>query len=198
MVSIKALLSFSIGLISIPGLFAAEETDDSYRLYPRDSVALSVFGEPDLNTNLRLSGNGGINIPLLGNVLVAGLSLAEAELKIANAYIEREIFIDPQITLQVTEYSKKELSLLGQISSQGRIELPPETATLSIIEAVSSAGGFNRIAKADSVRITRKNVETGEDEVFIVDVESMIEGKSKEDVFYVFPGDIIFVPERLF
>lgn len=194
---LRSLLLFVASLLPLQAAEYEEESDD-YRLFPRDSVALSVYGEPDISTQLRLSGNGGINIPLLGNLRVSGLTLAEAEEKIGKTYVEREIFIDPQITLQVTDYSKKEISILGQISGQGRIALPPETATLSIIEAVSSAGGFSRIAKADAVRITRMNFETNEEEVFIVDVESMITGRSKEDVFYVFPGDIIYVPERLF
>jgi len=195
---LRSILLIAASILPFQAAELEEKSDDSYRLFPRDSIALSVYGEPDISTNLRLSGNGGINIPLLGNLRVSGLSLAEAEDKIAKTYIEKEIFIDPQITLQVTDYSAKEISILGQISGQGRVALPPETATLSIIEAVSSAGGFTRIAKADSVRITRMNLETNEEEVFIVDVESMIIGKSKEDVFYVFPGDIIFVPERLF
>lgn len=188
----------AVASVCLQTLAAEEEPDDSYRLYPRDSVTLSVYGEPDISTQLRLSGNGSINIPLLGNLNVGGLSLSEAENKIAQAYVEREIFIDPQITLQVTEYSKKEISILGQISNQGRIELPPEMASLSIIEAVSSAGGLSRIAKGDAVRVTRKNLETNEEQVFVVDVESMITGRSKTEVFFVIPGDIIFVPERLF
>jgi protein involved in polysaccharide export with SLBB domain len=194
----RRILLLSTLIFGVQGLGAEESSGDSYRLFPRDQVTLSVYGESALNTQLRLSGNGGINIPLLGNLQVGQLTLAEAEAKIAKTYVEREIFISPQITLQVAEYSKKEISILGQISNQGRVELPPETATLSIIEAVSAAGGLSRIAKGDSVRITRKNLETGDEEVFIVDVESMIVGKSKEDAFYVFPGDIIFVPERLF
>lgn len=195
---IRRVLLLAVASVCLQTLAAEEEPDDSYRLYPRDSVTLSVYGEPDISTQLRLSGNGSINIPLLGNLNVGGLSLSEAENKIAQAYVEREIFIDPQITLQVTEYSKKEISILGQISNQGRIELPPEMASLSIIEAVSSAGGLSRIAKGDAVRVTRKNLETNEEQVFVVDVESMITGRSKTEVFFVIPGDIIFVPERLF
>jgi protein involved in polysaccharide export with SLBB domain len=195
---LRRFLLLAVSCVCSQFIEAAEESDDSYRLYPRDSVTLSVYGEPDISTQLRLSGNGSINIPLLGNLNVGGLTLAEAEKKIGESYVEQEIFIDPQITLQVTEYSAKEISILGQISSQGRIQLPPEMASLSIIEAISSAGGLSRIAKGDAVRVTRKNLETNEEEVFVVDVESMITGRSKTEVFFVIPGDIIFVPERLF
>ncbi len=177
-------------------LSAAAET--AYRLFEQDLVSLSVYGEPDISTQLRISGNGMINVPLLGDIHIVGLDLASAERKIEKTYIEKQIFIRPQITLQVSEYSKKEISILGQIGRQGKISLPVESVQMDIVNAVSLAGGFSRIARADNVRVTRKNSKTGEEEVFNVDVESMIEGRSKEELFIVYPGDVIFVPERLF
>ncbi len=196
--TLRSTLLLITVLFSAQGLDANQESSGSYRLYPLDVISLAIYGEPSLSTQLRLSGDGAINIPLIGNLTVGGLTLAEAEARIAETYIEREIFISPQVTLQVSEYSKKEISFLGQISRQGKIVLPPETTSLSIIEAVSAAGGFNRIAKADSVRISRKDPSTGEEKIYIVDVESMIEGKNKDGVFFVLPGDIVFIPERLF
>lgn len=169
-----------------------------YRLYPLDMVAFAVHGENDMSTKLRISGNGTINVPLLGDVRVAGFSLTEAERKIQDAYVAEQIFIRPQITLQVSEYSKKEISMLGQFARQGKIELPAESPALSIVEAVTAAGGFTRIGRADSVRVTRKDPETGEEKVFTVNVERMISGRSKDEVFLVYPGDTLFVPERLF
>lgn len=188
------LLSHFLGAVS---LAAGAEEPSAYRLFVRDVVTFAVHGETDLKTQLRISGNGTINVPLLGDVRVVGLSLAAAERKIQEAYIAAEIFILPQITLQVSEYSKKEVSMLGQFARQGKIELPAESVSLSIIEAVTAAGGFSRIAKADSVRITRRDPDTAEEKVITVNVERMISGRG-EDVFYVFPGDIVFVPERLF
>ena len=172
--------------------------DQSYTLFPRDVVKFSVYGEGDLSTELRLSGNGTINVPLLGDILVAGLKLAAAEKKIQQAYIDAEVLIRPQITLQVSEYSKKEISVLGQIGRQGKVELPVESTSISIINAITLAGGFTRIGKADAVKVTRKKADGNGEEVFILNVEKMISGRGKEPVFYVIPGDVIFVQERLF
>lgn len=182
----------------ICGAVLSSASEAAYRLYERDLVSFSVYGESDISAQLRISGNGMINVPLLGDIHVVGLPLATAESKIEEAYIEQQIFIRPEITLQVVEYSKKEISVLGQIGKQGKIELPVESVEMSIVNAISLAGGFSRIARADNVRVTRKNPETDEDEVFNVNVESMIEGRSKEKDFIVYPGDVIFVPERLF
>jgi protein involved in polysaccharide export with SLBB domain len=184
--------------VFVCGAALSNGADNAYRLFVRDVVTLGVYGEPDMTAELRIAGNGMINVPLLGNVHVVGLNLTAAERKIEQAYIEQQIFIRPQITLQVKEYSKKEVSILGQIGKQGKVELPPESVEMNIVNAVSLAGGFTRIAKSDSVSVTRTNPETGEEKTFTVNVEQMIAGRSKESVFYVIPGDIVFVPERLF
>jgi polysaccharide export outer membrane protein len=170
----------------------------AYRLYPRDVVTFSVHGETGLATQLRISGNGNINVPLLGDVRVSGLTLAEAELKIQATYISEQIFVRPQITLQFLEYSKKEISVLGQFARQGKVEFPAESTSIGIVQAISAAGGFTRIARADSVRVTRKDPATGEEKYFTVNVERMISGKNTDEVFLVYPGDTLFVPERLF
>tara|TARA_R110002111_G_scaffold260114_1_gene330893 strand:+ start:186 stop:773 length:588 start_codon:yes stop_codon:yes gene_type:complete len=194
----KGISLFMGTAVFICGAVLSTAAETAYRLFEQDLVSLSVYGEPDISTQLRISGNGMINVPLLGDIHIAGLDLASAERKIEKTYIEKQIFIRPQITLQVAEYSKKEISILGQIGRQGKIELPVESVQMDIVNAISLAGGFSRIARADNVRVTRKNSKTGEEEVFNVNVESMIEGRSKEANFIVYPGDVIFVPERLF
>jgi polysaccharide export outer membrane protein len=171
---------------------------DVYRLYPRDLIKFGVYGENDLSTSVRIAGNGNISVPLLGEIKVAGLSLSEAEKLIQEKYISEQILIRPQVSIQVQEYSKKEILILGQAGRQGKIELPAESSSLSIVEAITAAGGFSRIGKGDSVRVTRKNPETGVEEVFVVDAERLISGKGGNEMFYVLPGDVIFVPERLF
>jgi protein involved in polysaccharide export with SLBB domain len=188
-------------LLLVSALLCAADTPEpapqAYRLYPLDMVTFAVHGETGLGATLRLSGGGTINVPLLGDVSVSGLTLAEAEKKIQDAYVAQEIFIRPQITIQVTEYSKKEVSVLGQIARQGRIEFPAEAASLDIVEVVTAAGGFSRIGRADAVRVTRKDPTTGEEKVFTVNVERMLAGRADEP-FRIYPGDVLFVPERLF
>lgn len=195
---LKGLRPIFSTAVFLCGAVLSQASEAAYRLFARDLVAFSVYGEPDTKMQLRIAGNGMINVPLLGDIHVTGLTLAEAEEKIEQAYIENQIYIRPQITMLVTEYSKKEISILGQIGSQGKIELPLESSEITIVNAISLAGGFTRIAKSDSVRITRQDPVTGEEQVFTVNAEQMISGRSKEPVFYVRPGDVIFVPERLF
>lgn len=185
----------SVLLLAAP---IAAGTDDSYRIFPRDVITIVVFGEADLSTQLRVSGNGTITPPLLGESTIAGLTLGEASRRLEEAYREADILLRPQITLQIAEYSKKEVSVLGQISRQGRVELPPETTSLSIVEVISAAGGFTRIARSDNVRITRRDPSAERDTLFFVNVDALIAGNANAVPFDVLPGDVIFVPERLF
>lgn len=195
----------SVKLLPILGLFAFAVSafastggGDSYQLYPLDLLRFEVYGESDLTTDLRVSGNGDLNLPIVGSVAVQGLTLAQAQEQIARVYVDAEIFIRPQISLRVIEYSKKEISVLGQVGKQGKITLPPESAAISIVEAITAAGGFTRIAKSDSVRVTTRNQSGGKSETLTtINVEALIRGSSNE-VYMVRPGDVIFVPERLF
>ncbi|AHF93550.1 sugar transporter [Opitutaceae bacterium TAV5] len=194
----KRLVS-TLGMIALAtsAIAASPDEGDSYRLYPLDLLRFEVYGEPDLATELRISGNGDLNVPLAGSVHVQDLSLAQAQEKIARIYQDSEIFIRPRISLRVVEYSKKEVSVLGQVGKQGKIELPPESSAISIVEAITAAGGFTRIAKSDAVRVTRRQLGDGNETRLTINVETLLRG-SGGDVFMVRPGDVIFVPERLF
>ena len=65
------------------------------------------------------------------------------------------------------------------------------------MEAISNAGGLTRIAKADTVRVTRRS-DSGEEKIVTVDLERMIDGRGGVAVFLVEPGDVVFIPERVF
>lgn len=191
LLSILGMLAFAAAAV------ASTNGGDSYQLYPLDLLRFEVYGEPELATELRISGNGDLNVPLAGSVRVQELTLAQAQEKIAQVYRDSEIFIRPQVSLRVVEYSKKEVSVLGQVGKQGRIELPAESSAISIVEAITAAGGFTRIAKGDTVRVTRRQTNDAKETHITVDVKALIRG-SGGDIFMVRPGDVIFVPERLF
>lgn len=168
-----------------------------YQLFVRDLIRIAVQGEPDVSVDRRVDGLGEINVPLLGQIKVAGMTPAAAQELIAQRYIREEIFIRPQVVVTVIEYSPKEIMVLGQVGKQGKQPLAPEAVTMSVVEAITSAGGFTRIAKGDAVRVTRKD-ERGE-QSFTVNVEKLIQGRGTADeAFQLMPGDVVFVPERVF
>jgi protein involved in polysaccharide export with SLBB domain len=169
-----------------------------YHLFVRDLIRIAIHGEPDMGVDRRVDGLGEINVPLLGQLKVVGLTLAEVQALIAKRYVDGEIFIHPEVVITVVEYCPKEIMVLGQIGKQGKQVFPPEAPEISIVEAITSAGGFSRIAKSDAVRVTRKD-DKGNEQSFTVNVEKMIEGRSTPgETFSLQPGDVVFVPERVF
>jgi polysaccharide export outer membrane protein len=170
-----------------------------YTIAITDSLRVSVFGEDELSRVSRVDANGKVNLPLIGEVKVFGLTLRDAELLIANAYRDGRYLRNPQVTINVEIYAIREISVQGQVKSPQRVVLPAES-TMSVLEAVTKAGGFTDTAKGTEVRVTRIDAE-GKVKTFIVDVDSLIKGKhkakSEDDSLLLLPGDIIYVPERI-
>ena len=170
-----------------------------YTIAITDSLRVSVFGEDDLSRVSRVDANGKVNLPLIGEVKVFGLTLRDAELLIANAYRDGRYLRNPQVTINVEIYAIREISVQGQVKSPQRVVLPAES-TMSVLEAVTKCGGFTDTAKGTEVRVTRIDAE-GKVKTFVVDVDSLIKGKhkakSEDDSLLLMPGDIIYVPEKI-
>lgn len=196
------MLRFLLAIILLGCPFAVRAANGAapsaeYRLFARDLVRVSVHGEEDLKSlDRRIDGAGRISLPLISSVEIKGLTPAAAEAAIAKVFIDEQILIRPQVSVTVIEYSPREISVLGQVREPGKIALPIEAASLSIVEAVSKAGGFTRIAKSDSVRVTRID-ENGAEVSTVVDVSRLLDGRGGE-TYALLPGDVVFVPERIF
>jgi polysaccharide biosynthesis/export protein len=163
-----------------------------------DLVRVTVQGEPDMTVERRIDGAGKIDVPLLGAVKIAGLTGGAIQELIAARYVKEEIFIHPEVVFTVVEYAPKEVMLLGQVAKPGKVAFAAESTTLSIVDAIASAGGLTRIAKGDGVRVTRHD-EKGNEESFLIDVDKLIGGRERDEKpFLLQPGDIVFVPERVF
>lgn len=190
-----ALLAASLGLCRAAEPAAVPAT--GYKLFARDLVVMSILGEPDMEVERRIDGDGRISLPLIEPVLVQGLSTTEAEACIRKAYVDAQIYIRPQVSLSVKEYYPREVFVLGQVRTPGKITLPIEAADISLVQAISLAGGFTRIAKGDSVQITRR-LPDGTEQSVTIDASAMIDGRGSKSGFSIQPNDVIFVPERIF
>ena len=177
------------------------DTDPSYRLTAGDSVAVNVYGEPDMSASQRMDNGGKLRLPMIGEIKLAGLSVREAEEALEKLYRERELLKSPLVTLVVSNYALREVSVLGAVRSPGNFQFPKETTSLDIADLITRLGGFTPTAKSDSVSVIRRKPD-GKEEVTTVDVERMISGRRRGDNsrrdFAVYPGDRIWVPERLF
>jgi polysaccharide biosynthesis/export protein len=171
----------------------APRASDDYILQPLDLLQIRVFQEPEMDREVRMSREAAVMLPLIGRVNLAGMTIRQAEELVQELY-DRDYLVNPQINLTVLEYARRTVNVLGSVGSPGEIEFPREEG-LSLLDAISRAGGFTRLADRRKVRLTRQTGSDGS-ENFIVNADDMIEGDSTEQ-WYLQTGDLIFVPERL-
>lgn len=120
-----------------------------YRLGAGDQVRITVFRNPDLNTDARVSEAGTITFPLVGSVPIAGLTPAEAERAIAVALVNGRFVLDPQVGVLVLVVRGSQITVLGQVARPGRY--PIEVGGTRLVDALALAGG---VAATGSDRIT--------------------------------------------
>ncbi len=164
-----------------------------------DRVRIAVFQEEDLTSLTRIDSRGQVNLPLIGEIAIGGLTVVEAQAAIEKAYRDGRYLRNPQVTVSVEEYAPREVSIQGRIRNPGRYTLPIES-TYTVVEIVTKAGGIDDIGKGTAVTVTRI-LPDGTKKVFTVDVDSVIKGrkdaKTEDTTLLLQPGDIIYVPERL-
>jgi polysaccharide export outer membrane protein len=172
-----------------------------YNIRATDKLRITIFQEDDLSTVCRVDAKGTVNLNLVGEVRVRGLTLSEAERVIENAYRDGRYLRKPEVTVAVDDYAPREVSIQGQVKNPGRYPLPIES-TMSVLDLVTRAGGFTDTALGTGVRITRI-LPDGSTRVITLDVESLIKGKSnaktngENNALLLEADDIVYVPERI-
>lgn len=165
-----------------------------YLLQPQDLIRVQVFQEPDMLREVRISQEGTINLPLINEVDLRNKTLRQAEQIIRERY-DRDFLVNPQITLVVVEYAKRTVNVLGNVNTPGAVPFPQEQK-LNIIDAITRAGGFNRLADRKHVRLTRTNSE-GKTETFEINADQLMSKGSSADKWILQVGDTVYVPERV-
>ncbi len=163
-----------------------------YRLGPDDVVNILVYTEPDLTTVSRVSQDGFIDFPLIGEIYASGLTRQELSTRIEERLLDG-FLVNPDVTVMFQQYRQHMVYLMGEITVPGPYRI---THGNTLLEMISKAGDFTPIAKRSKVKIIRPT--DGESSVFYVDASRITDkGRLDEDVVLM-PGDIIIVPERFF
>jgi polysaccharide export outer membrane protein len=177
--------SASNGTGSIP----TETTSSTYRLQPYDLIDVDVYSEEDLHKPARLGSDGTVLLPLIGSVKVGGLTVADATDLIAKRYAAGFVK-NPSVLITVLQYRRSTFSLLGQVVRPGIYEIP-EGADITILEALSMAGGFGASAGQNSVTV--KRTVDGKETVFKIRAGEMAQNPDVPS-FEIQAGDTILVP----
>jgi protein involved in polysaccharide export with SLBB domain len=157
---------------------------------PGDILKITVYGESDLSGDYQVSLDSTIMFPFIGEMSVDGLSSISLAVEIASR-LRQGYLVNPQVTVYIQEFVSKRIFVLGQVKKAGNF---PMRNMMSVIEAVSLAGGFTDFVDINNVVVTRK--EDDKEIRIVVNIRAIVNGQ--EENFYLKPGDIIFVRERFF
>ena len=171
--------------MTLPGAALAQSREI---LGEGDSIRITVFQNPDLATETRISEQGTITFPLIGEVKLAGLTPARAEARIAEQLVKGKFLVRPQVSVNLVQVRSRQVSVLGQVARPGRYPLDDTSSNLSDILAV--AGGISP-AGDDKVTVTMKR--DGKIVKVDVDVPAMYRTGDLSKNIRLENGDVIFV-----
>jgi polysaccharide export outer membrane protein len=164
---------------------------DDTTLGSGDVFDVRVFGEPDLALTYRVAPDGSIDFPLVGRVPVAGLEPTAVADLLSTRLREGGYLRSPQVSVLVKEYNSKRISIVGAVARPGTF---PMTSGLTVVQAISLAGGFTPLAARNRTVVSRRI--NGEIRRYRVEVDEVIGGGASDVPLAA--GDIVYVPERVF
>jgi polysaccharide export outer membrane protein len=159
-----------------------------YRLGPGDAIGVQVFQSPDLSVDARVSENGVISYPLVGSVQLGGLSIAEAEQKIADALRSGGFVRSPQVNIILRQVRGNQVAVLGQVNRPGRF--PLETFNTRVSDMLATAGGVT--PGGDDVLILTGQRQ-GQAFRRVIDIPGLFLNQKPEDDVVLAGGDTLYV-----
>jgi polysaccharide export outer membrane protein len=167
----------------------SRQLQNGYILTPGDEVTISVFERPELSSTQRVGPDGLITLPVVGDVLIGGLSRSAALTRVRDAF--HPSYPQVSITLRIEEYRAYQIVVLGSVTAPGEysFDSPP-----TLLRVLGQARGL--LANAKDVLPERCAIMRGQDAVLWVDLNQLMrEGDMSLNVDLI-PGDIIHIPEE--
>ncbi|WP_224919773.1 polysaccharide biosynthesis/export family protein [Sphingomonas sp. R647] len=158
---------------------STERFEERYLLGPGDQVRVIVFNEPQLSGQFAIGTNGEISLPLIGSLVVAGKTVAEAS-DLVRAEFSQGYLRDPRISMQIDTY--RPFFILGEVGQPGQY---PFATGMTALNAIATAKGFTPRAKRNVVMIRRFGEQYEQPYVLTPDLR-------------VWPGDTLRLTERFF
>jgi polysaccharide biosynthesis/export protein VpsN len=186
---LAAHLSCASGPVKQPNLPPPIETSS---LGPGDVFEVTVYDEPAMSKPYKVAPNGTIDFPLIGTLEVEGRESQEVAEMIRDALREKQILKNPSVSVLVKEVNSKKFAVFGQVQKPGQF---PMSEGMTVVQAISLAGGFTALADRDRVTLNRRVSREKVVRVFF-SVAAITEGKMNDIPLQ--SGDTIYVEERVF
>jgi len=173
---------------AIPDVPSPTGNPGDYRLAPGDAIRILVFQNPDLSLETRVPEGGNITYPLVGAVAVGGMTITDAEQKIAAALRAGGYVEQPQVNIVLMQVRGNQVSVLGQVNHPGRF--PLETFNVRVSDALALAGG---IADTGAGSVILVGTRDGKPFRHEIDMDTLFRDSERKDDIVVKAGDALYV-----
>lgn len=165
----------------------AATDDPAYEIGAEDQLSISVWKEPEVTRVVPVRPDGKISLPLVNDIQAAGLTPMQLAMTITEKL--KKFIADPQVTVIVTGINSRRYYIVGEMNRAGAFPLLP---SMTVLQAISSAGGFTQFAKQKSIYVLR--MVEGKSVTFPFNYKEVITGKRPEQNIVLKRGDTIVVP----
>jgi polysaccharide export outer membrane protein len=162
-------------------------SNSSYIIGASDVLTVTVWREATLSGPILVRPDGMISLPLLGDVLASGLTPLQLADQIALKL--KKYYQDPKVSVVVSQIHSKLVFLIGEVNKKGPVEMTPG---MTLLEAISSAGGLTDFANSRKIYLLR-NQEGGSQVKVPVEYKKALKGDGNFNIALK-PGDTIVVP----
>lgn len=188
--SLLALLALAIALVA-PG--AGADDPAQYRIGENDLLAVEVFGLDDFDRQVRVLRDGTISLPLVGSLAIAGLTLEQAQTKIADELRRRRLVRDPQVTLFVEEYLSRSVAVQGAVQRPGVYQMLGSKTLLEIIGEAGGLSGREGERAGRQIFVVRSDPQ-GQQIRLELDARRLVDEGDASLNIPLRPGDVVVVP----
>ena len=155
---------------------------------PGDMLHITVFRNPDLTTDAKVTDQGTILFPLVGDVKVTGLSPQQVGARIADMLRKGQFVVNPEVSVSLAQVNSRQVSVLGNVNKPGRY--PIDGVNNKLTDFLAAAGG---IAGTGSDAVTIVSYNNGQSTKTQVDITGMFRDGDLAKNVVLAPGDTIYV-----
>ncbi len=162
-------------------------TDPAYMIGPEDVLDISVWKEPEVSRIVPVRPDGRISLPLINDVQAAGLSPQQLAGSVSEKL--KKYLNEPQVTVIVTAINSQRVFVVGEVLRAGAFPMLPG---MTVLQALSSAGGFTTFAEVKKIHVVR--LHNGKQVELPFNYREVLKGDNSDQNIKLQPGDTIVVP----
>jgi polysaccharide biosynthesis/export protein len=176
-------------IITVSMVLGSHLSAQDYVIGEGDVLKITVYDHDDLTSTVRVSGDGFIVLPLIGQIDVKGKTVSQITEKISSLLADGYV-VNPQVTIFIQEFKSKKAFIMGEVKKPGLYVLPGQTTFLALL---SEAGGLNKDAGDKAIIKRKTNPQAQQEDILTIDLHDLIEkGDTSLDVL-ILDGDSVYI-----